>query len=401
MHRRRLLTAVTGLSGLATLSGCSLFGSGEEAVSTETTEGRAPTVEPYTEPQVDRPTDGDETPGATAPRDCRPRGVHVVNTAAADQYVTVALDAVDSGASAVESASVPAGETVVHEALAAGRGRYRVTVDTADGRVSSGEFVVSEGTSDLVVFAGTDRVRLRQRATGWPDCPLVSTGSETRPPPSPPVAEALRRYGLQRVVVDNVGTEPTTARLGVVAVDGSRTLLDHGYRLPPGMRLDLPLLPLAASYDLTVATDEGRERRRWDVEREPVVRVALDGGAVAFPASPSVREPATPQSALDAELNHLVNGDNRPHAVTLTLRRGDRLLVAEGYNLAIDEQIGLGVSLPEAADGQSVELAVSTADGAAASVTWDGCPPRGTVVVALDDRGEFRIYSSRTGSLTD
>ena len=399
MHRRRLLASVAGLSGLAALSGCSLFGSGEEAVSTETTGGRAPTVEPYTEPRVDRPADGGETPGATAPRDCRPRGVHVVNTAAVDQYVTVALDAVDGGASAVESASVPAGETVVHDALAAGRGRYRVTVDTADGRVGSGEFVVSEGTSDLVVFAGAERVRLRQRATGWPDCPLVSTGGEARPPPSPSLAEARRRYGLQRVVVDNVGTEPTTAQLDVVAVDGSQSLLDHGYRLPPGMRLDLPLLPLAASYDLTVATDRGRKRRRWDVEREPVLGVALDD-AITFSAGRPERERATPQSALDAELNHLVNGDNRPHAVTLTLRRGDRLLVAEGYNLAIDEQVGLGVSLPETTGERPVELAVSTADGAAASVTWDGCPPRGTVVVALDDRGEFRVYSSRTGILT-
>lgn len=395
MHRRRLLVGAAGLSGLATLSGCSLFESGDETTPATTTEGTPRTVEPYTEPAVDRP---DATASATRPRDCLPRDVHVANTTDFDQYVTVALDAVDGGASVVESAAVSAGETVIYAELAPARGRYRVTVDTADGRVGSGEVVVSEGTSDLAVLAGAERVRLRQRATGWPDCPLVSTGGDAAPPPT--LDEAVSQYGLQRVVVDNVGSATTTARVDAVAVDGSEHLLDYGYRLSPGMRLDLPLLPRAASYDLTVATDADSQRSRWDVEDDPVVGVTVGDGVTSSAGKPD-REPPTPPSAIGSQLHHLVNDDNRPHAVTLTLRRDGRLLVAERYNLAIGETVPLGVSLPSGGDGRPVEVAVSTADGATTSVTWDGCPPAGAVVVAIDDRGLFRVYSSQTGILTD
>lgn len=392
MYRRRLLAGVGGVAGLTALAGCSLFDPTRE--ETQTTADRPRTVEPYTEPAV-TPAEGDdaETPtqAATVGSDCLSRAVHVHNTADFDQYVTVALDALDGTASVVRSTSVPAGDTVTHDAVVDEPRRYRVTVDTADGRVGSGEFVVSKGVSDLTVYVGPDGIRTRQQAIGWPDCPLVSTDGTAAATPT--LAEAIRWYGLQRLVVDNVGPETTTARVRAVATDGAGTLLDYGYRLPPGMRVDLPVVPRAGTYDVTV--DEGGERRtrRWDVDTDLVAGFTVgDGVAVGADRPTNSPRPA----AHDSVLHHLVNGDNRPHAVTLTVRRAGRLVVGERYNLGIDETVLVRLPLPAGGGG---EVAVTTGDGAEATVAWPDCPPEGTVVVGIDDRGLFRVYSDRRGIL--
>jgi hypothetical protein len=267
LRRRTVLGTVV----LPLLTGCG--SRSDEPATTASATTRQPAAGPDgAATATDRTAGGDATErtderGTSSDR--RIGTLTVVNDAATDRYVTVAVDDGDDTL-LVESRTVRQGTAVELD----GRiptGDYRVVVETASGIRDQFDWTVTSSLSTLRVRVNAG-VRFSRPALCDPDCALAVRGASSGYPDGGFDPRGRRAGSELRVY--NPGDREERVRIRVA--DG--TVLDYRYRVPPSVVLTVPVPQRSGETAVRVDVAAGRGRSfDWAMETDPVRYVLLDG----------------------------------------------------------------------------------------------------------------------------
>ena len=210
-------------------------------------------------------TDGDGSTGESSPVGT----VTVVNAAAEDRYVTVAVESAGE-TQFVESRTVHGGTAVTYDGIVPSPGPYRIVVDTDAGSRGTFDWRVT-GTLPALQVRLTDGIGFSRPVVCDPDCPGVALGGTSTGYPEGGFDPRGRRAGPE-LRVHNAGDGSSVVRVRVA--DGA--VLDYQYRLPPTATLTVPVPQRAG--ETAVRIDVGGDPTHafgWAMEANPVRRVAV------------------------------------------------------------------------------------------------------------------------------
>lgn len=343
MDRRALLASLT-----AALAGCPASPEGVELDGSSPT----PTRTPASTPTPAGPPVG-------------PQRVTVRNTTSRPEFVTVVVEA-DGRTFFVESLDLPSGTQLTFGDVVARGGTYAVLVETDGGTRTRYRWRVEEGLDGLVVTLA-DGISFWRTARCRPGCALATGGER---PDLPLVGDgSLRWYGAAGVVLRNPRDGAVAVDLGV-DLDGE-TILRHGYRVPPGSQVVVPVTFRSGEYRVRVGVDGRTLEREWPVPEMPQRYVTL-ADPVDFGCGPA---------------NTVIRADNRDgerHRLRMVVRRDGGVRFDETFELAPG---GTREVEPVSESGR-YEVRFETDAGASLEGTWWTCPPRGPGSVLISATGE-------------
>lgn len=361
MHRRRLLTTLPLVAGLAGCGG--LWPDADERTST---------------PRPPETTTPVETRTRADSRSSSPTGqfVSVKNSRPSTVYLTLVVDGRETF---VESFELFPGEEIRLADVAVPRAEHDVVIETATGERASFKWHADPALDGLATYLTVDGVAFWRHARCRPDCALALServdGADL-----PLVGDGTGRwYAPAGVVVQNPASTTQTVDLGVSLRE--QRLLSTRYRLPGETQLSIPVAYRSGEYVVTVGVDGREVTDAWSVPQVPERHVLL-GESIAFGCGPA-----------NTTLT-LSNRDTVAHTVTVTLvREGrtvfDRRLSVEARTdrqlVPVDDSGPYEVTVETEPTGKTGETEAAT------TATWWACPPRGPATVLIDATGTVRL----------
>jgi hypothetical protein len=195
--------------------------------------------------------------------------VTIVNDAAEDRYVTVAVESARE-TQFVESRTVHGGTGVTYDGVVPSPGSYRVVVDTDAGSRGALDWRVT-GTFPALRVRLTDGIEFARPVVCDPDCPGVGLGGTSTGYPDGGFDPRGRRAGSE-LRIHNAGEGSSVVRVRVA--DGA--VLDYRYRLPPAATLTVPVPQRAGETAVRIDVDgDPTHAFGWAMETNPVRRVTV------------------------------------------------------------------------------------------------------------------------------
>ncbi|SEO24754.1 hypothetical protein SAMN04487948_101320 [Halogranum amylolyticum] len=359
MHRRRLLTTLPLVAGLAGCGGLSLDA-----------DERTPTARPpETTPPVETPTRTDTDSSSSTGQ-----FVSVKNSRPSTVYLTLVID---GPAAVVESFELFPGEEVRLDDVAASGADRDVVLETAAGERASFRWHADPALDGLATYLTADGVAFWRHARCRPDCALAL--SERVDGTDLPLAGdgTGRWYAPAGVVVQNPASTARTVDLGVSLRDQS--LLSTRYRLPSETQLSVPVAYRSGEYALTVGVDGREVTDAWPVPQVPERHVLL-GESVTFGCGPA-----------NTTLT-LSNRNTVAHTLTVEIVRAGRTVFERRLSVEAGTDrrlVPVDVSGPYEVTVEAASTRETTST--ATTATWWACPPRGPATVLIDATGSVRL----------